>query len=158
MLPQVVVSWVMVYVRRKMFKNKFRHMIEAEIARRVEQKLHAPIEVHILPWWKRAARLFIKPSLSTIQESTSSAENGHNDRGRSSRVRPEMIRRMDDAPKLVNPSGVISEGHTPRLESATPDERHLSSTAHSVSEATELEANRELDSEIESDDSIGRAK
>ena len=28
------------------------------------------------------------------------------------KLRPDMIRRMDDAPKLVNPSGWISEGHT----------------------------------------------
>lgn len=160
-MPQVVVSWVMVYVRRKIFANNFRHMIETEIARRVEEKLHAPVDVHIMPWWKRAASLFVKPSLSTIPESTQSVENGLHGRGRSSRVRPEMIRRIDDAPKLIDPSGLISEGHTQQSilngRGASTDQQ-LSSATHTVSEATELELHRELDSELESDDSIGRAK
>lgn len=156
-----MVSWVMVYVRRRIFANKFRHMLELEIARRVQERTNAPIDVRIMPWWKRATRIFTMPTLSTIPESTTqSRENALVERGRSSRVRPEMIRRMDDVPKLVDPSGFISEGHAPPSGTNTGGvgEQQLTSAAHSISEATELEINRELDSELESDDSVGRVK
>ncbi|KAI0343670.1 hypothetical protein BDW22DRAFT_1356171 [Trametopsis cervina] len=161
----VVVSWVMVYVRRGMFSNKFRNAVKAEIARRVEEKVQEPVEVNILPWWKRAARLFIGSRLSTIQESSDSTDNvlAEHQRGRSGasgRVRPDMIRRMDDAPKLINPSGNISEHQDARVRAQADGgtaEKGLSSAAQSVSDATEAELTREMD-EVESDDSIAREK
>ena len=42
---------------------------------------------------------------------TRSPSNGHDMERRTPRkLHPDMIRRVDDAPKLVNPSGSISEG------------------------------------------------
>ncbi|KAI0090704.1 cation transport protein-domain-containing protein [Irpex rosettiformis] len=154
----VVVSWVMVFVRREIFASKFRYVLNAEIARRVEQKVHAPVEVIVLPWWKRAARVLTTRKLSTIEEVPSNAENTqaeHPSRGRSTapRVRLDMIRRMDDAPKLINPSGKISE----HQDGLVRGEQGVSSTAASISEATEAEIAGAL-RKLESDDNIAREK
>ncbi|KAI0263834.1 cation transport protein-domain-containing protein [Gloeopeniophorella convolvens] len=53
------------------------------------------------------------------------------DAGEPRRLRPDMIRRMDDAPKLVNPSGWISEGHSDPIKVVAvepPDEADSSSS------------------------------
>ncbi len=172
---QVVVSWVMVYVRREIFADKFRHIVEAEMSRRVSEKVHAPVEVKVLPWWKKATRIasraFSKPQSrsSTVAEARHSTESSH-ERGRpltSSRLRPEMIRRMDDAPKLVNPSGYISEGHSPNLSrqvtAHTPDQHHpgsteIESTTRSISDETDMELEREILGMRNSEDSTTQAK
>lgn len=149
----------MVYVRREIFANKFRHMLETEVARRVAAKVQAPVEIKEQPWWKRAARMLLQPQLSTIAEVTHSTESTE-ERGRSAtgRLRTEMIRRVDDAPKLINPSGYISEGHTPNLSAEGKasnsdgqprdyrelNKAELESTARSVTEETDMEVSREL--------------
>jgi hypothetical protein len=48
--------------------------------------------------------------LGSRENSFSRASNIESPRGNFQRVRPHMIRRIDDAPKLVDPSGWISEG------------------------------------------------
>ncbi|CAL1711435.1 unnamed protein product [Somion occarium] len=104
----VIVSWVMVYIRRHFFKQKFTNIVQAELSRRAAEKLHAPVEVKVVPWWKRTLYLLIGRSPTR--------DSDHSERPGSAtppRVRPDMIRRMDDAPKLVNPSGWISEGARP---------------------------------------------
>ena len=149
----------MVYVRREIFANKFRHVVKAEIARRVERKLHTPVEIDVLPWWKKAFLLFKnRKKLDVAEEPTHSAgdsQTEHPHRGRSlgSRVRPDMIRRMDDAPKLINPSGNISE----HQEGPAKREHPGASVPTSVSETVEAEMAGMLE-ELESDDSLGREK
>ena len=175
----------MVFVRREIFASKFRHVVEAELARRVANKVNAPVEIHLVPWWKRAAHVFTPSKLSTIPEVSDSSEStarertqekdNDKDRGRgiASRLRPDMIRRMNDAPKLVNPSGYISEGHTPQVSSAglphPPDGSQYPSTIGTVEfetltenalEEAEAEARRQLSKQSESgsEDSIDRVK
>ncbi|EKM53378.1 uncharacterized protein PHACADRAFT_211077 [Phanerochaete carnosa HHB-10118-sp] len=175
----VVVSWVMVYVRREFFASKFRHVVETELARRVANKVDAPVEIHLVPWWKRATRVLTGRNLSTIPEATSSTGSTTREReldkdkernhAAVNRLRPEMIRRMNDAPKLINPSGYISEGHTPEIPSAgLPDPPHPLSLGTSEFEVlaedtlqeTKEEARRQLNhSSIScSEDSIDREK
>lgn len=101
-----------------------------------------------MPWPNRIATL-LRPGqgLSVVTEETRSER--HSDepkRGIIRRLRPDMIRRMDDAPKLINPSGWISEGGPPADGSlpmkTLPDahspqmadlNRHLSFVANSAS-------------------------
>ena len=170
----------MVYFRREIFASKFRHVVEAEMSRRGSQKGHAPVDVRIEPWGKRWAEFVVKPKLGTVVEATHSSDSGE-ERGRSlaGRLRPDMIRRMDDAPKLINPSGFISEGHTPdpsaqgrslsvdpppsrsRTRSREPSplaREEIENAARRVSLETDLELTRALSSEHESDDTIGREK
>ena len=68
-------------------------------------------------WWSPISTLLRRNT--TLQEesadetdSTRSSKENHKNR----RVRPNMIRRMDDKPKLVNPSGRISEGRMPTAQ------------------------------------------
>lgn len=42
------------------------------------------------------------------------------------KLRPDMIRRMDDAPKLVNPSGWVSENRPPSVKGMEITNIHLS--------------------------------
>jgi hypothetical protein len=168
----------MVFVRREIFASKFRHVLEAEIARRVANKINEPVEVHLVPWWRRATQMLINPRLSTIPEATHSSENSatrerERDREKSrisSRVRPEMIRRMDDAPKLINPSGYISEGHTPEVSvhnvSRTPSAQRRDELgpvpsegiAESALEEAERDVVQQLETDSGSEDSLDRAK
>ena len=119
----------MVFVRREIFASKFRHVVETEIARRVANRVHEPVEVSLVPWWRRIAHAVFRTKRAVVSEpagsgtpSDASAREREKERGRplAHKLRPDMIRRMNDAPKLVNPSGFISEGHSPHLPTATP--------------------------------------
>ena len=174
---KVVVSWVMVFVRREIFASKFKHVVQTEIARRVANKMNEPVEVQLVPWWKRAARMLVGPRLSTIPEATNSTESTAREREKdrdrkhtiANKLRPDMIRRMNDAPKLVDPSGYISEGQTPHVSTnVSPNtstqlsaaRQEFDSALHSVTEEAERDVGRPQteDSESESEDSVGREK
>ncbi|KAG1746345.1 cation transport protein-domain-containing protein [Suillus lakei] len=114
----VIISWVMVYTRRHYFAKTFDHIIGVEAARqaaiKMEQQLatvSAGNSVGSKGGWSR--RIFRrKTGLSTPKDGAK-------------RLRPDMIRRMDAPPKLVNPSGRITEssGRTRRLsDTGTPGE------------------------------------
>ncbi|KAK7691819.1 hypothetical protein QCA50_005222 [Cerrena zonata] len=128
----VIVSWVMVYTRRQFFKRKFINIVEAELSHRVAEKLNASVEVRALPWWKRIFYVFSGRSLTQ-----------HSDYGERSgsttppRVRPDMIRRMDDALKPVNPSGWISEGQSPNPNQPGPDTNRYPSVSRETDSAIE---------------------
>ncbi|KAF7315082.1 Potassium transport protein [Mycena indigotica] len=107
----VTVSWVMVYLRKYYFAKKFEHIIEAAKS--------SDLEKEIRPW---PQRIFSRKSgLTTVNEisrensrSPTPEEEPRKKKGFMKKLRPDMIRRMDGPPQLVNPSGWISEGmHTP---------------------------------------------
>ncbi|KAG1760094.1 hypothetical protein EDD22DRAFT_955263 [Suillus occidentalis] len=93
----VIVSWVMVYTRRYYFAKTFDHIIGVEAGRlaaiKVEQQLAAASAGKLC----RQQRWMVPPHLPK------------EDRTYTKRLRPDMIRRMDGRPKLVNPSGRITE-------------------------------------------------
>ena len=113
-------------------------MVQAELTRRVRNRTGARVNVVILPWYHRLWLAFTqsfkhKEPQTKFREETTPVP----------RVRPEMIRRMDDAPKLVNPSGWISEGHsgthTPTFKPATPDPHQVAySSGSAPSEPTSI--------------------
>ena len=81
-----------------------------------------PVDVKLKPWWKKALKLFRLPwktrlrsySDVVVQEPMKRSAGRYN-------LRPEMIRRVEGAPKLVDPSGWISEGVSEQpSENATP--------------------------------------
>ncbi|OJA08528.1 hypothetical protein AZE42_02448 [Rhizopogon vesiculosus] len=126
----VIVSWVMVYTRRHYFAKKLDYIVEAEVARRaaikVEQQLttlSAGTSSGTRDSWPR--RIFRwKSVLSTVPEDSSSDGARTPPKENAKRLRPDMIRRMDAPPKLINPSGWVTES------SAVPM-RHLKSRATS---------------------------
>ncbi|OJT05481.1 Low-affinity potassium transport protein [Trametes pubescens] len=108
----VVISWTMVYIRRSFFARKFQRIVEAELARNAAREMHRPVDVKMEPWWKklwtilkwqRGTRLRSFSDISVQEIGPVKA------RGRI-HLRPDMIRRVEGAPKLVDPSGWISEG------------------------------------------------
>ncbi|KAF8891820.1 cation transport protein-domain-containing protein [Infundibulicybe gibba] len=124
----VVVSWVMVYLRRYYFARKFEHIIEAATSRKVGGAV-ADAEKNSQPWPTRFVT-FLRQGrgLSVVAEDSKegSAESERKG-GILRKLRPDMIRRMDDAPKLVNPSGWISEGKAmPARRSSMAQSRHES--------------------------------
>lgn len=72
-------------------------------------------EASDLSWPRRVTSLFHRRSaLSVVPEDIRDTQNPaeHHNGDIAQRLKPHMIRRMDDPPKLVNPSGWISEGRT----------------------------------------------
>ncbi|KXN87472.1 Low-affinity potassium transport protein [Leucoagaricus sp. SymC.cos] len=117
----VFVSWFMVLVRRHYFARKFEHILAAEAAKNhpSETLRNSQPEEQRAPWSSRMAAL-LRPGrrgLSVVAEESSngSKSDRRTRRGIIRKLRPDMIRRMDDAPKLVNPSGWVTEGKAPSL-------------------------------------------
>ncbi|KAG1737883.1 cation transport protein-domain-containing protein [Suillus paluster] len=111
----VIVSWVMVYTRRHYFARRFDHIIEVEAARqaaiKVEQQLttaSAGKSTRSQGGWSR--RFFRrKTGLSMVPEDSASDDARTTPKKSARRLRPDMIRRVDAPPKLVNPSGWVTE-------------------------------------------------
>lgn len=85
------------------------------MASRAAAKVDSEAELAARPWTHRFASLFRKNTgLSTVDEITEDDKDESKERtgGIIRKLRPDMIRRMDDAPKLVDPSGWISEGQS----------------------------------------------
>ncbi|KZV69989.1 hypothetical protein PENSPDRAFT_651888 [Peniophora sp. CONT] len=105
----IVVSWFVVYMRRRLFKKRCENIVINARSR----SQYDDNEISRRP--SRLGSLFRrKRGLTTVDEEeepeTPVKRSGHNTpRKTGTGVRTDMIRRMDDAPKLVNPSGWISE-------------------------------------------------
>ncbi|KAK0454525.1 cation transport protein-domain-containing protein [Armillaria borealis] len=135
----VLVSWVMVYIRRRYFAKKFQRIIAETNAARV-----TPIdaeEKHV-PWFRR---IFTRNKTVAVAEDGSDKASETEGRGNSIRkkLRTDMIRRMDDAPKRVDPNGWISQGSTIPLQrfstvqSNQDPPRHLSFASPSPERPTQ---------------------
>ncbi|KAJ7030061.1 cation transport protein-domain-containing protein [Mycena alexandri] len=114
----VVVSWVMVYLRKYYFAKKFEHIIEAAKSKAIAI---GDAEKKTPPWTRRFSSLLSRDAtvLSAVEETSREASlNDEKPKKKKSfmrKLRPDMIRRMDGPPQLVNPSGWISEGAHPPL-------------------------------------------
>ncbi|KIK16827.1 hypothetical protein PISMIDRAFT_112632 [Pisolithus microcarpus 441] len=150
----VLVSWSMVFMRRHsimrpevtslryFFSKKFDHIIAMEAARHAKQRLEAQLTRETSAsrgrgpsWSRRISTLFRRrPGLSPLPESELSAmEDALVSKGKEGdkTVRARMIRRMDAPPRLVNPSGRITEtGDTPDREyPGCPNGNHMVSSS-----------------------------
>ncbi|TFY57734.1 hypothetical protein EVG20_g8425 [Dentipellis fragilis] len=113
--------------RRRVFTVRCENLVRAA-ARKVAQNSPGE-EVEAPASWASRFTTFMRrgSALTTIQEKNEDDVPGSLSRGttvkdkkgangEARRLRPDMIRRMDDAPKLVNPSGWISEGRSDPLK------------------------------------------
>src|SRR5882762_2556471 len=84
------------------------------MAARAAQKLNSSGDVPEQGWPQRFTTVFRRrTALSTVTEVAEDGPYSKDQGGDSIRkLRPEMIRRMDDPPKLVDPNGWISEEQT----------------------------------------------
>ncbi|KAI9062394.1 hypothetical protein FKP32DRAFT_1593550 [Trametes sanguinea] len=140
----VVVSWTMVFIRRSFFARKFQRIVEAELARRAARRMHAPVDVKIEPWWRRLWTLLKwrrGTRLRSFSDISVQEVGPVKTRGRI-HLRPDMIRRVEGAPKLVDPSGWISqrvseqtnpEDASPHRKDEQDDNRRHSTSARSSS-------------------------
>ncbi|PPQ87456.1 hypothetical protein CVT25_008192 [Psilocybe cyanescens] len=110
----VAVSWVIVYMRRYFFAKKFEGVLEAAAAKKASQIIDNAQKQH-KPWPHRFIAFFTGRNLSVEDEEQVEEEARKGDGAAIRKLRPDMIRRMDDAPKLVNPSGWVSEGRAPSV-------------------------------------------
>ncbi|TFK74624.1 TrkH-domain-containing protein [Pluteus cervinus] len=134
----VVVSWVMVFTRKYYFARKFQHIVTSLAEKKANKDPEGLTTTRT--WTNRVASL-LHPS----KGQGTRQENGHSQKEPPKRkgsiikkLSPEMIRRMDDAPKPVNPSGWVSEPQSTRpLKVEIPlqqdDSRRLSFAATSQS-------------------------
>ncbi|KAJ3972950.1 cation transport protein-domain-containing protein [Lentinula raphanica] len=114
----VLVSWVIVYIRKYYFERKFEHIIESAANRK---EVSAPSDLEqksmIIRWSRSLISLLMgrKRAGLPMKRQDSTESSGEKSRKIPKKLRTDMIRRMDDAPKLVNPSGWISEGDRIRV-------------------------------------------
>ncbi|KAH7102157.1 cation transport protein-domain-containing protein [Auriculariales sp. MPI-PUGE-AT-0066] len=122
----VFVSWIMVYIRVHFFEKKLKHIIAAEIQR--QSGANSPEDTSVvgpsssLP--ARIAAMLIRRSNASKEKSrrtvsasdtkalsniTEMEETGGGASSLKAKLRANMIRRVDTAPRLINPQGWISE-------------------------------------------------
>ncbi len=112
--------------RRHYFARKFQYIIDSAAASKAPSAL---LPEKPVPWYRRPFHRGHKPQDVKNEEGN---DDNSDHRGSVKRLRTDMIRRMDDAPKLVDPSGWISEGRSVPLrrsstvQSAQEFNRHLS--------------------------------
>lgn len=103
------------YFYRHYFAKTFNHIIGVEAARqatiKAEQQLTTTSAGNFVGSERRwSCRIFRrKTSLSTVPEDSASAGARTTPKGSAKRLRSDTIRRLDGQPKLVNPSGRITE-------------------------------------------------
>ncbi|KAJ8489572.1 hypothetical protein ONZ45_g13536 [Pleurotus djamor] len=117
----VFVSWLIVLIRKHYVAKHYFHLVAQQPPKKRDEPFRRapPAPERGRTWSSRLTTLFQRTdSLHPVPED--SRENSHeeprrtksHEKEKSHKLRPDMIRRVDDAPKLVNPSGLITEGST----------------------------------------------
>lgn len=119
--------------------------LKARMAERREQRIAAGLEsdkeVIVIPWWKQAILSALSRKSSRSDDQISADDDSstkESKRAGGTRLRTDMIRRMDDAPKLVTPSGFLSEGRMTTVPENPQAERDPSKLAPPPSPARQL--------------------
>ncbi|KAF8806550.1 TrkH-domain-containing protein [Phlegmacium glaucopus] len=120
----VLVSLVMVFIRRYFFAKKFQHILETAAAKKAAGLTFQPAENHTKSFLKRLMVFLTgKPMIAVDADVVD--EDLKKRKGRSiRRLTPHMIRRMDEPPRPINPSGNPSDWvseHRPPPDSERPE-------------------------------------
>jgi hypothetical protein len=89
-------------------------------------------------WWRSPISTLLHRSATLRDESDDESDSirSSKENHKNRRVRPDMIRRVDDKPKLLNPSGSISEGRMVTVqEGGTPVESVPTRSRSSIRES-----------------------
>lgn len=133
------------HLSRSFFARKFQRIVEVELARRAAEKTSISVDVKIEPVWKRVWTMLKAlwnppPSDAVTEEDGAMKQRGRNP------VRPDMIRRVEGAPKLVDPSGWISEGVSEQQgtngsspQTLKPEHSETESSSGENTDSTEVE-------------------
>lgn len=98
-------------VLRYYFEKKFEHIIET-VAANKKVRISDTREGFVIRWCRSLIGL-VKSGQGKgipLEQDSNRGSSEQEDHRSPKKLRTDMIRRMDDAPKLVNPSGWISEG------------------------------------------------
>lgn len=113
---------------RRIFANRFQTFYEKEVANHIADEAQKPVDVRIISMWKRALEMiFHRDRFSGVDGTSATDDSSTQDDHHGRRLRTDMIRRMDDAPKLINPSGWISERTEPDVRNPIPHENDVHS-------------------------------
>jgi len=107
----VFVSWSLIFFCRYFLAKKFQNMLEAAAAKKAASVIPEAAKEN-KTWLHRFFSFFTRRKLSVIDEEKLPSDE-IKPSGVLPKLRPDMIRRMNDAPKPVNPSGWVSEDHAP---------------------------------------------
>lgn len=129
---KVVVSWVMVYIRRIYFTKHLKHLIE-------RRALDAETRVNSR-WTRTISRIFSDNNRPVDSRSEDEANKKRSffkkhslfKKGPLKHLRPDMIKRLNDAPKPVDPSGWVTPADmvTPQKESFSDEKKGSSHESH----------------------------
>ncbi|KAF8070723.1 cation transport protein-domain-containing protein [Lyophyllum atratum] len=102
----VVVSWVTVYLRRHYFAIKFEHVLKANAERKAAETLANP-ERRPPTWPNRVSGFLrrVRTDVPILPEVPEAFRDEEKKKDVNQKLRPDMIRRMDDEPKRIDPSG-----------------------------------------------------
>ncbi|KAG5647075.1 hypothetical protein DXG03_001445 [Asterophora parasitica] len=111
------------------FAIKFKHVLKANAEKRASETL-TNAEKRGLSNWPSRISTFLRgghADISVVTEVTENRQEGERKKGLIQKLRPDMIRRMDDEPKRINPSGFAVGLKKPQAPTTTePHPGHLS--------------------------------
>ena len=127
----------MVCIRRHFFAKKFQHIFEAAAAKKAGL-IFQPPENNTKSYIKRLMAFITGKPIVAVDAGAVDEENIKKERGRSvPKFTPNMIRRIDEPPKPINPSGNPSECQHPSLHrtASLDSERAFTPTTKSFEES-----------------------
>lgn len=130
----VVVSWFVVFIRRRMFTIYCEGIVQAATRKAAPEYPNTDFAEPTLT--SRFAS--IHAGANRLSLDPSEAKNGDSQRRRSRKLHPDMIRRVDGPPKLVNPSGSVIEGHASTVNVHPPNPDNLESSVPTGPHARQL--------------------
>ncbi|KAF9782414.1 cation transport protein-domain-containing protein [Thelephora terrestris] len=105
----IVVSWVMVLIRRRFLAKELRARLAAR-DKSTQRKANPELNPHThRRWWSSIPSLLHRSN--TLHDQTDGSDSSRSSKNRP--IQPDMIRRVDEKPKPINPSGWISQGRLP---------------------------------------------
>ncbi|KAH9067652.1 cation transport protein-domain-containing protein [Lactarius vividus] len=117
----VVVSWFVVFIRRRMFTIYCESIVQAATRKAAPEY---PNTGFAEPTLTSRLASSIHAGANRLSLDPFEAKSGDSQRKRSRKLHPDMIRRVDGAPKLVNPSGSVIEGQASTVK-VHPDTDNL---------------------------------
>lgn len=102
-----------IHFHRIYIQKRYKHILEEHEGKGPVDPVGA-VEKARIPWRGRLEKLFGKHKGSKDSNEESKQSENNDQKGSNFRLRPDMIRRLDSAPRLINPSGRVTAQGTPR--------------------------------------------
>ncbi|KAI9465251.1 cation transport protein-domain-containing protein, partial [Lactarius psammicola] len=117
----VLVSWFVVFVRRRMFTVHCENIVRAATRKAAPEYPNHDAGLAEPPTLTSHLTSSLRAGANLFTLDPSEAKSGESQRKHSRKLHPDMIRRVVGAPKLVNPSGSVIEGQASPVNVLSPD-------------------------------------